>query len=75
MIWSKCFVFPYLCASSIYKQVIYQHVKILPEVLSHEAEQGKERPSKAVKAGVTIVGVPSSFHTAEAFWTISEMMI
>lgn len=59
--------------STINKQMIYLHVQSLPGVLSHEAKQGKERPPKAVKAGVTIVGVPSSFHTQVAFWTLSEM--
>lgn len=52
--------------------MFYQHVKILPEVLGHEAKEGEESPSKAVKAGVTIVGVPSGFHTHEALWTSSK---
>lgn len=63
----------FVCVSTINKQMIYLHVKSLPGVLSHEAKQGKERPPKAVKAGVTIVGVPSSFHTQVTFWTLSEM--
>ena len=54
------------------KTLLYQHVEILPEVLGHESEEGEESPSKAVKAGVTIVGVPSSFHTCKALWTSTE---
>lgn len=48
----------------------YQHVKILPEVLGHEAKEGEESPSKAVKAGVSIVGVLSGFHTCITLRTI-----
>lgn len=50
---------------------IYQHVEIFPEVLSHETEESQESPSKAVKAGVAVVGVSASFHAGEAFWTSS----
>lgn len=52
--------------------MLYQHVEIFPEVLGHEAKEGEESPSKAVKAGVTIVGVPSGFHTCKALWTSSK---
>lgn len=54
------------------KIVLYQHVEILPEVLGHEAKEGEESPSKAVKTSVAIVGVPPSFHAGEALWTSSE---
>lgn len=54
------------------KTLLYQHVEVFPEVLGHEAKEGEEGPSKAVKAGITIVGVSSSFHTSKAFWTSSE---
>lgn len=59
--------------STINKEMIYLHVQSLPGVLCHEAEQGEERPPEAVKAGVTIVRVPSSFHTHVTFGTLSEM--
>lgn len=52
--------------------MLYQHVKILPVVLSHEAKQGKESPPKTVKTGVAIVGVPSGFHTHVALRTPSK---
>lgn len=41
---------------------IYQHVKILPEILRHEAKKCQEGPPEAVEAGITIVWVPPSFH-------------
>lgn len=50
-------------------QKLYQHIQILPEVLRHEAKQSEESPPEAVKAGVAIVRVPSSFHTCEALRT------
>lgn len=52
--------------------MLYQHVKILPEVLCHESEESEESPAEAVKAGVTVVGVPSSFHACKALWTTSK---
>lgn len=52
--------------------MLYQHVEIFPEVLCHEAKEGEESPSKAVKAGVAIVRVPSGFHTCKALWTSSK---
>lgn len=51
--------------------MLYQHVKIFPEVLCHESEESEKSPAKAVKAGVTIVGVPSGFHARETLWTPS----
>lgn len=45
---------------------LYQHVKIFPEVLRHEAEEGQEGPAEAVKAGVAVVWIPPSFHTRVA---------
>lgn len=51
---------------------LYQHIEIFPEVLGHESEEGEESPSKAVKACVTVVWVPSSFHTCEALWTTAK---
>lgn len=53
------------------KLMLYQHVKIFPEVLCHESEQSEESPAEAVKAGVTIVGVPSGFHACKTLWTPS----
>lgn len=50
----------------ILKLELYQHVKIFPEVLRHEAEEGQEGPAEAVKAGVAVVWIPPSFHTRVA---------
>lgn len=59
-------------AEELRKTLLYQHVEIFPEVLGHEAKEGEEGPSEAVKAGITIVGVPTGFHTSIALWTPSE---
>lgn len=63
----------FFASRDVKETLLYQHVQIFPEVLGHEAKEGEEGPSKAVEAGVTIVGVPSSFHTRKALWTPSEI--
>lgn len=51
---------------------IYQHVKVFPEVLCHESEESQESPAEAVKAGVTVVWIPPSFHACVALWAAAE---
>ncbi len=51
----------------------YLLVKILPVVLSHQSEQGKEGPAKGIKACVTIIWIGTCFHTDMVFWTLPEM--
>lgn len=46
-------------------------VEIFPVVLRHQAKQGQKGPSKGVKAGVAIVGVPSCLQTFKPIWTLS----
>lgn len=50
---------------------IYQLVKVLPVVLSHESKQRQESPAKGVKARVAIVGVPTSLHADVPFRTLA----
>lgn len=54
---------------------LYQHVKILPEVLCHEAEESQEGPAEAVKAGVAVVWIPPSFHTRVALRAAAEVVV
>ncbi len=51
----------------------YLLVKILPVVLSHQSEQGKEGPAKGIKACVAIIWIGTCFHTDMVFWTLPEM--
>lgn len=37
--------------------------QVFPEVLCHEAEEGEEGPAEVVVAGVSIIWIPSHFHT------------
>lgn len=57
----------------ILKLELYQHVKIFPEVLCHEAEESQEGPAEAVKAGVAVVWIPPSFHTRVALRAAAEV--
>lgn len=41
---------------------LYQHVEVFPKVLCHESEESQEGPAEAVKAGVSVVWIPPSFH-------------
>lgn len=50
----------------------YQHVQVLPKVLSHETEKSKKCPAEAVKAGIAVVWIASSLHTCVAFRTTSN---
>ena len=54
------------------RAVIYQHVKIFPVILRHEAEECQEGPSEAVKAGVAIVWIPPSLHACVALRAAPE---
>lgn len=53
---------------------LYQHVKIFPEVLCHEAEESQEGPAEAIKAGVAVVWIPPSFHTRVALGAAAEVV-
>lgn len=46
-------------------------VKVFPEILCHESEQGEEGPAEGVKAGVAIVWITTCFDTCEALRTES----
>lgn len=52
--------------------IIYQHVEVFPEILCHEAEKCQKGPSEAVKAGVTVVWIPPSFHACVSLWAAPE---
>lgn len=51
---------------NLFTREIYQHVKIFPEVLCHEAKESQEGPAEAVKAGVAVVWISPSFHACVA---------
>lgn len=45
-------------------------IEVLPVVLGHQPEQRQESPAKAVKAGITIVRVPSYSQTVKSLRTL-----
>lgn len=45
--------------------------KVLPVVLGHKSEEGKEGPAKRVEAGVAKVRIPPSLHACVSFWALS----
>lgn len=53
------------------KKSANQLEKVLPVVLGHESEEGKEGPAEGVKARVAIVGVPACLQACESIRTLS----
>ena len=67
----KIFLLWYFVIATQRDKDIYQLIKVLPVVLSHESKQRQESPAKSVEACVAIVGVSTSLHTDVSFWTLA----